>query len=193
MKRRIIVNISGALGYIATVFCWLWSTIIVLTSTNIMESLTTKRQPESYPEFMLPEFSFPEPVVYITVLIITIFMIGLSIYAVYKAPTEAVKQTSRATKKTASSLATLIHRAEEQPKEKQKILSAKLAFYIKLTLVFVPVLAVAITTSTNASNIQLPAGIAIMISASGGLFAIVFFGLQYSLAKLLKVPPNKLI
>lgn len=193
MKRRFIVNTAGVAGYLLAVFSWLWAAIILTTSTSLLESITRSRQTESYPEFMLPEITLPSPAITIILLIVTAVMIGISIYAIYKVPAESVKQTSRTTKKSAEAIATLIERSQSASAKKHRLLTSRLVLYLKLLLIVAPVMIVAGVIMFASKGMELAPSLALIISTGGSLLSLIFFVIQYSAAKLLKVPASQLL
>lgn len=193
--KHLIANIPGSAAYLFLLLGWMWAIVLIVTNTRLIESLTRDKNANQYQTTIVPEFSLPEPLVAFFVIAITAFMIGLTIYASFKAPKEAVRQTSRATRKTAVKLTPLLAKTEqpiEQPKAKKKLLTAKLIVYIKLSLAILPVLATVLIATLH-NRLNLDPNLAVATSAAISFTAVIFFAAQYGLARLFKIPAEKLL
>lgn len=193
MKRQLAANATGAIGYLWALLGWLWAAVLFLTSTRLLENLDREPIPSRYPTLDLPEITMPEPVSTALLLLVVAFMIGLSIYAFIKAPAEAVKQSSRVATKTASKIVANTSRNQPLPARKKRALTAKITIYIKLAATLLSTLIVGALAIFAADNMTLAPNLAILVAASISVAALISFAVQYLLAKLLKVPLDKLL
>lgn len=191
--KKFIANTAGAVGYLLVVLGWLWATVFLVTSVEFLENFTQNRQTESYSELTLPTMSIPDPVVVIVAIVVTVVMVGISVFAVYKIPAESIKQSSRVTKSSAENLTKLVERSKPLLVKKHQLLTRRLIVYIKLALAIIPTLIVAGLVLFTPNDMQLSPGLAMMITAGTSLLALVFFATQYLAARLLKVPTDKLV
>lgn len=194
-KRRFAANTVGAVGYLLIVLGWLWASILVLTNTGILDNLESEPQAASHSVPRLPEFTLPEPVTVIFLVIIVTLMIVATIYAIFKTPVEAVRQSSRVARTTAIKITPQkSHKTNKPiPAKERKLITARLTFYIKLALTLIPLLVVGGLTIFTHSELSLDPHLAVMISGVISILAILLFAAQYLIAYIFKLPLERLL
>lgn len=191
--KQFAVNSAGVVGYLFVLLGWIWALALVLTNTGLVDLFASEQPKSSPPAVSFPEFSLPEPIAIVLLAGLAVFMIGLSVYAFLKVPAEAIKQGSRAAHKAADKLAPVVARKKPLSKKKRLNLTARLVFYIKLALIVVPVAATAGLVVFVGSDLSLAPDLVIIVSAGTGAVAMLFFALQYALARITKLPLDKML
>ena len=190
-KQPIVANIFGGLGYISCVLQWLWSFILFLPAiigSGAIEALLPKTHTVQ-PTIVEPVPSTPSPFITIIAVIITIVVIGVTIFALVKLPLAVAKTGKKVTHEAAEFALPIIARHKALPEKKRRILTARLIRLIKLKLIVIPVIALFFVPQ---NDLPLPFDAILFVGAILAVGSLVWFGAQLILARLLHSPADRL-
>lgn len=190
--QQVVVNTVGSSSYLLSILAWAWALILLIAGSNLI-GIIESTQTNTKTPVELPAVSLPSSVTIILVVFITAVMIGLAVYALFKAPSGAVRTSSRTSRQAATKISRVITRHKLLPQKQRQQLSSKIVFYIKLVFAVTP--AAIVLVLVNWPNLELGIDNSIATLVSGGLtlLALLGFVLQYGLAWLLKVKLEKLL
>jgi hypothetical protein len=129
----------------------------------------------------------------ITTAVITVFMIGLSLYIIIKIPSTLIKASKKVVQ-TATENATplLLHAQNKKDTKKNRIkLTPLLTMIMKIILVFIPVIFSFMSQYLEKQTIDFY--IAIFVGILLACFSLLFFVFQYLIAELLMVKKQDIL
>lgn len=185
--KRKIVNFFGGLGYLLSMFEWLF--VIVIYTSAIKTFLTYIT-----PTVIKPVVS-PPPVfdirsnllIMIVAVIITVAAIILSIYVFVKTPTKVVQVTREAVHQSAEAITPVVlhvqHKMDTPKNHKKMVFNT--AVLLKALIVVIPVIACFFSQFTDKQMLSFSITIYTSLCLAG-LSALAFVS-QYVLARLLSV------
>jgi hypothetical protein len=119
--------------------------------------------------------------------VVVIVMVAITIYALISVPKSIIKTSNKMVHKTADTVTPLVIKAQHKQDTKtlRMKISSRLTFAIKVLLVLIPIA----LTAASGLLVDQPIDHSIAMIAGYGLasFSVVFFAVQYGLAKLLRV------
>ncbi len=180
-----IANSFGALGYFSAMIQWLWAFVIVgypLISHDRLSFLLPK--PSETPPPPSIEYGGFTPIVMIIAVIFTLCIIGLTIYALIRLPATIGRKGSIVTHHTASAITPLIAK-KHTTKMQQRLLSYRLTWWVKASLVLIPLLALVFASAETGLDRQ-------VVATVGGFCAVcsaLYFLIQRAIQWRGKLPP----
>ena len=188
--KQTFVNLIGVLGYMSLITQWLWATIIVvlpLINNEFFQNLFLPKASE--PSQSLPEIGFdpPEDVQILIAVLAVIFSLAMIIYALVSAPSMIGKTGKKITTTSAQKITPVIVKNKKITKKRQKKLSERLTWAVKFTLCIIPLLLLFIPVSHGynlTTEVIVVSGV-FMLAVS-----LFWFGLQYILARIWKIPTD---
>lgn len=189
---RLTANIFGVLGYAGVILEWIWLAAIFLPLLLHSEAIKwTIPEKTAHETMQYPGLSLPPTWLFAISAVVTIAMIALTIYIILKVPSSALKTTSKAAHHTADQLVPVVTHHKKISKKKERLISARIFFYLKLVATSLPVLLCFFVLLTPKLDISF--SLILLVTATASLLALVGFGLQVALAKLLNVPFDRLV
>lgn len=189
-KRALLANTFGTFGYISCLFQWLFVALLYLPVLLNNEQIKHFLLPENtqYTE-PVTAMGTPSPLLIGFAILFTVFMIGLTIVMLLRAPFSIAKTGKVVTTKAASKIVPLVTHRPLTP-TKKRILTNQLVKIIKLSLVLLPfgLCAVSILITT-----ALPSDVVVFASGLLAIGSLVWFLAQYLAARLFRVKLDKLV
>lgn len=188
-KRLMAANIFGTLGYASAIFQWVWS-LLLLSYPLITEN----------PSFFLPannQSHAPQPVeldpaltplITVVAVIATVFILALTIVAIIRLPKSIGSHASTLSKSTAKAVIPAITRKRKISKKERQRLSYKIILVLKLCIIVVPLLLLVFIKKVT----ELPVEAVWIIGVFSAACSIVYFTLQYAIARIGKLSGSKL-
>lgn len=190
-KSSLLANIFGTLGYLACLTAWSWIGIIFMPSILGNEHVEKLLIPMSAEDNLQPlTYSPPSIVSIVIAMIVTILVLGLTIYVLLRAPVSVAGTGKKATTKVAEATVPLITQRKNLPKDQKEVLTAQLIKVIKLIIILLPV---AVSFVGHAVQLPLPVDIVVLFSGILAMIGTFWFSAQYILARILKVPLENLV
>lgn len=186
-KGLLVVNVLGTFGYISLILQWLWVSVLFLP--GLIENDAIKG-------FLLPpatttnglQFEFHSPPLLATILaiIVTIAVLVVTAVVLIRLPSSISKSGKKATVKSAEKIIPILSHHHTLPAKKKRQLTLQTIRMIKLVLTVLPflLLFLVIVVPTALSN-----EIVMLVGAFLGLGTLLWFGLEYGLAHILKIDP----
>lgn len=139
-KRLMLVSFIGGIFYLLCLFQWLWSLVPFLPS--IIDTLNQTNQHTEQSSTPTPSLiSIGEVPTSVSLTIGIIFIIlatAATIYAIITLPSNAGKVGNKVARSTVRHIAPLTPHYEKLSEKKRLLLSARLMFYVKLSLLTAP-------------------------------------------------------
>lgn len=184
-----IANSFGSVGYFFCTLQWLWSTMLYF---SLIESFTNYITPVVETEEVV-QISYvvdksPDASLMVIAGIITVIIIIITIYALIKTPSTVVKASKTVVHGTATAVTPIVmrvqHRKIEDKVSRRKITS-RLIILLKILLVIIPIILAFTSAFLEVQKIDY--SIAIYASIWLASFSIIFFALQYIMARLFSI------
>jgi len=189
-KRALLANIFGTLGYLSCLFQWLFVALLylplLLDNEQIKGFLLPEPTKDSAP---IVAAGAPSPLLIGFAIIFTVFMLGLTIFLLLRAPITIARTGKTATTKTAGAIVPLVVHHPLSPAKKRR-LTTQLVKAVKLALILLPF---ALAFISLVVSTTLPFDIIMFGSAVLTIGSLLWFSAQYICARLLKVPIDKLV
>jgi hypothetical protein len=185
-------NFFGGIGYISVISQWLWSIALILPSILENESLKNLLLPQHTEATQAPVAVFDENslLMIIVAAVVTLVVLIITIVVLIRLPIALVRTSQKTVTHTVETLIPTITHHKPVSKKKRAILSTKLRVYIKLALCLVPVIPLVFVST---ATIGLDSSIALLVGTILAIGSTIWFLLQYSVAKMLKIPFEQLL
>ena len=185
-------NFFGSGGYISVISQWLWTIALVLPSLLKNESIKGFLLPQQTVSTQTPSALFNENsvILIIVAVIVTALVLIITVVVIIRLPIAIVRTSQKTVASTVEIIIPTLTRHKPVSKKKRALLSTKIRIYIKLALSLLPFIPL---TFIRSETIGLDQAIALLIGVILAIGSIIWFVLQYSTAKLLKIPFDKLL
>jgi hypothetical protein len=189
-KKALVANIFGTFGYISCLLQWLFVALLYLPL------LLDNKQ---FKEFLIPQqigastpmvtTGPPSPILIGFAVVFTVLMLILTIVIVLRAPVSIAKGGKKVTTVSANTITPLVmHR--ELPAAKKRLLTQRIIKMTKLGIIVVPVLLCMLSLLLTTA---LPAEVSVFIGALLAIGSLVWFSIQYIIARLFRIPLQILV
>ena len=181
--KRKLSNFFGALGYFACLMQWFWA---VMLYSSILKSAIVYFSPNTNEVVTKADAvvsSGPNMLSVIFAVIVTIFVLILTIYVLIKMPSTIIKTSKKAVSEAAEGVAPIVLKVQHKKDTKKNHikLTAQIIVVIKIILIIVPT---CLTFASQLLKTQIFGFyIAIFVGVWLAVFTVVFFILQYVIAK----------
>lgn len=182
-------NIFGVFGYVMALLAWTWIALIAAIPLinsgrlNFMLPQAPATPPPPIFEPLAPSFG-----TLLFGIITTVAVTLLALYSIYAVPRTVGKTGAKITKSTTKSLLPLVTRHQPITEQKAHLLSARLAFALKIGFSLLPILlSFFIPPTESISNLI---GLIVTGCLSGS--AIANFSVQMIAAQLFRIPKTQL-
>lgn len=183
-RRTQFVNTFGTLGYISLIFQWAWSLLLLFYPQ--LESGDSFFYPEYSPNASsVPSLSLaPTPLTVGIAILVTLFIIILTIIVVIRLPKTIGQQGGKITQTAATAVVPIITNHAKLPATKKRELSYRIATIFKCLLLLAPLVLVLFVSE----SVPLDSSLIIVIAGFTAACSALWFALQYGLALLLRIP-----
>lgn len=183
-RRTRVVNTFGTLGYLSLIFQWAWSLLLLFypqleSGHGFLYSGPTSTA-SAAPSFSLA----PTPLVVGISLLITLFVIIVTVIAIIKLPKTVGRQGGKIAQDAATAIVPVITHHAKLPEKKKRELSYRIVAGFKCILLIVPLALVLFVSET----VPLDSSLIIVIAGFTAACSALWFALQYGLALLLRIP-----
>jgi len=183
-----ISNLFGAFGYLSCSLQWLWAVLLYFSLINALflfvksndaVEVVDKAQVIASPSSDISVLIFSA--------IIIVVMLVLTIYVIIRIPSTIVKTSKKVVNETAEGLTPLLLKVQHKKDTKKRHLklSSRLIFVIKGILIIAPLILSLLSRLLSQQMVDYSVAVVISLWLAG--FSIVFFCLQYLLAKLFAI------
>jgi len=187
--RLKIVNFFGSVGYLACVFQWLWAILLYFSLIEgYAKSITPASEVHNTSPVSSPiNISSPDILQVLVVLAITVVMVAITIYIIIKMPSIVSNTSRKIVHQAADNIAPVVMQAQKKPfsKRNQQKLSSKIIIFLKVLLVFAPVIASIFSKLLDKQIMEFY--LVMIVTFWLASFSIVFFSAQYLFSWLFKV------
>lgn len=191
-KRTTFVNMFGGLGYLFCCMLWGWTGILYLPGLLENEHVTQLLLPAQHETVVTPTPPVEtSPLMIAFAVIVTIVVIIATIVIVLRMPVTIAKTGRSVTTKAAASALPLITHGHQLPPAKKRRLTVHLIKLAKLLLLTLPV--ALCYAGTFFIELSLQPDLALLISSSLALGALLWFTAQYLLADMFSVDNQYLV
>lgn len=190
-KRQLIVNTLGTFGYMSLILQWLWVSVLFLPS--LFENSTVKNfliPPSNAPEAPVIEFHSPPLLAIILAVIVTTAVLIITVMVLIRLPATISETGKKATLKSAEAIIPVLTHHRTLPAHKKRQLTIQTIRLIKFVFTLLPFLLLLLTAYVPTS---LPDEIVMLVGAFLALGTLLWFSLEYTVARILKVKPIKLV
>lgn len=187
-----LTNFFGGLGYLNCFLSWLWASLFYVSI--LLDSDYLQKEKIVEPMITKPPVStVTNPGSALLAAIVTVFIIGITIYVIYKVPKAIAKKSKNLIHDTAVRSVPLVNRFSHKKltKSRRLKLTPKIILFLKLFLVLIPIPAV-LATRLITGDFLLDSSTNLFISLILVAGCLMAFSIQYGLAWILKVKPDKI-
>jgi hypothetical protein len=185
-------NFFGGIGYISVISQWLWTIALVLPSILENESLKNLLLPQHTEATQTPIATFDENSLLMIIIatVVTVIVLVVTVVVLIRLPIALVRTSQKTVTHTVETIIPTITHHKPVSKKKRAVLSTKIRIYVKLALCLIPLIPL---TFVSTATIGLDSSIALLIGTILAIGSIIWFALQYGVAKLLKIRFEKLL
>lgn len=190
-KRLLVVTTLGTLGYTSLILQWLWVSVLLLPS--LFENASVKNfllPPPSTTEAPMIEFHSPPLLAMIFTIIITVAVLIVTVIILARLPAAISKTGKNVTRKSAEAIVPALTHHRTLPAQEKRQLTIQTIRLIKYIFTLLPFLLLFLTTYIPTS---LSGEIIMLVGAFLALGTLLWFGLEYAAARILKIKPTRLI
>lgn len=184
--KQKFTNFFGGLGYLGCAAQWLWILLLYFSYIRrIISSVTPIANVK--PVEVVPVIVQPvNPLMFVIGSIILITMIVITIFVIIKMPSTIAKTGQKIVHKSTESIIPIILNIQNKKTKRNKIkLTFGLTLIIKILLIIIPVILT--YTSQFIKDSTFDFYIAMYVSIFLFCISLIFFGIQYLLARLFSV------
>lgn len=185
-------NFFGGIGYISVISQWLWTIALVLPSILENETFKNLLLPQHTEATQSPVAVFDENslLMIVIAIVVTVVVLIVTVVVLIRLPIALVRTSQKTVTHTVETIIPTITHHKPVSKKKRALLSTKIRIYVKLALCLLPLIPL-VFVSTD--TIGLDSSIALLIGSVLAIDSIIWFSLQYGVAKLLKIRLEKLL
>lgn len=189
-RKALLANTFGTFGYIFCILLWGWTGVVYLPILLENDTITHILLPPENNTVAPPVPTESSPVIAFIAIGVTIAVVILTIIVLLRAPIMIAKTGKTVTMRAADSALPLITHGKPLPPAKKKRLTVQLIKLVKLLIVLLPIFAL---LPGLIIELALPFDIVLLTSSVLALIAILWFSLQYIIARLLAVESSQLV
>lgn len=181
-----LVTFLGGLGYLSVILQWLWAGMIVLPV--VLKNDTVRM-------FLLPQHtSHPapsattsglSPLLLFVAIMVTALVVLVSVVILIRLPLALAKTSHKAVAKTSNFVLPVVTHHKRLTPAKKRRLRAEIIVGLKLAACLAPLLLLGISFFITP---PLAVGLVFVVGLWLALSSLLWFGLEYLMAKLLKLP-----
>ena len=195
--KKGVTNLFGAFGYLACSMQWLWA---IALNFSLVKSLALFVSPNANNPVVEPTVeavsygnSGPNVLLIFIGIIFVVIMVALTIFILIKMPSTIVNAGKKVVHGAAENVTPLVLRAQHKKdnKKNHKKLSSQLVIILKIVLVVIP-LVLAYTSKFTESKI-FDFNIAMIVAIWMAGSSVIFFAVQYLLAKLFEIKKQDIL
>ena len=189
--RRRLVTAFGTLGYLFCIFQWLWSMVLFVPPLLHSEAKTILLPPPSA-QSSAPNFDFSGPSLLMTGIgiVVTLIVIIITLIILVRLPIGIAKTGHKVAESTAQAVLPIVTHHKKIPEKRRRLLTVRLIKVMKLLLVLVPAL---LLLGTLFVDVPLSNDLVFMVGGFLAIGSLVWFSLEYVIARWLEVPSESLI
>ncbi len=189
-KRLLLCNTFGTLGYMSTTLQWAWLLVVSLplfTQSKIAELILPSQQPTPIQPVTLQG---PSQLWVFVGLVVSIVVIVATFFVLLRLPVSVAKTGKKISDKSAAAVIPVVTRHKSITKKAKKKLSLRLVKLFKLALIIAPL---GLLLLTYFIQTTLAHDIVLFVGAFLTIGSLLWFSLQYIVARLLDVAPQLLV
>ncbi len=190
--KKIAVNLFGAIGYFFCSLQWFWATALYL---SVIQNFVVFISPEPSKKVNISSpavYLNPNPLTTALSVIILIIVVMFTLYITLKLPSTLAKTSKNIVHETAEKIApiTLKLQHKKDTKKMRLQLTPRIILIMKILLILVPILLAFMSQFIQKQSIDF--FIAMYVSLGLACLSLIFFAIQYSLARFLPVKYQEL-
>lgn len=188
--KQSLANVFGALGYISLLLQWVWTALVIGTPIVASDFFKNAFLPKesSVPAEAL-SMNVPEPIGIIFMFLAIIFAIGVTIYAVLAVPRNIARTGQRLTRSSAQVIIPHVTHHKHISEKRRKTLLERITWSIKIGLTILPAAALGFRPD---EMIGLSHGVIIGVGLFCAVATVLWFGLQFIVAKVAKLDSRQI-
>ena len=190
-KRQLVVNTFGTFGYISLILQWLWVSVLFLP--QLFENERVKdffMPPTNITQAPSIELHAPPLLATVLAIAITVAILIITIVILARLPIAVSKTGKKTVLSTAEKIIPVITHHQKLPAKKKRQLTVQIIRIVKFVFTLLPFLLLVLVVFVPTS---LPDEIVMFVGGFLALTTLVWFSLQYGLARILNVEPMKLV
>jgi len=190
-KRQIIVNTFGTFGYISLILQWLWVSVLFLP--QLFENETVKdffMPPANITQAPSIELHAPPLLATVLAIAITVAILIITIVILARLPIAVSKTGKKTVLSTAERIIPVITHHQKLPAKKKRQLTVQIIRIVKFVFTLLPFLLLVLVVFVPTS---LPDEIVMFIGGFLALCTLLWFSLEYGLAKILRIEESNLV
>jgi len=185
------VTFLGGLGYLSVILQWLWTGMIVLPAFLKNDTVRLLLLPHPVHQPNAPVHSAPlSPLLLFVAILVTALVMIVSVVILIRLPLTLAKTSHKAVAKTSDFVLPVVARHKRLTPAKKRQLTVEIVIILKLVACVAPLLLLGVSFFITT---PLPASLIFVGGAWLALSSLVWFGLEYFLAWLLKIPFGKIL
>lgn len=199
MNKVKFTNFFGKTGYFFGALQWLIVFALYFTwiATYFIEPMQPSAPTKEPSAPVAPPSSADEPsiILIIVAAVVVMGMVALTLYALWRIPGAVASAGHKVVEGTAKKAAPLVLKVQHKPENKKKVLRIQARFIVllKVLMVLLPIGLAWLTQFLSLSLQVLAPSLALAIVAFSAVPVVFFFGLQYALMWVYKIPLKKIL
>lgn len=187
-----IANFFGGLGYLSIIMQWMWSLALLVPALLENDSLKTLLLPDAPSErdTQIIQVSGDSILMIVIAVAVTIIVLAVTLVILIRLPITLVRASRKTFDTAVEAALPVVSHHKKITKKRQRALSIRIKRILKLLAVLIP-----LTPFTFSSFIDfgLDTSIALFVATAFALVSIIWFAMQYGLAKLQKLNESDLL
>lgn len=184
-----LANVFGSFGYLAVILVWFWMSLILCwpyIQDSGLRDVFLPQQRISHTEISQP--GLPQPLQIIIMVSAIIFSVGVCLYAIYAIPRTIGRAGKKATSAgTNTTLSHVAYHHKPLSSARKKRLYEYISWSIKLIMLLLPTLLLFIPPKSGGI---IPHDVSLLVGAVLSGIALMWFALQYLIAKIARLDPQ---
>ena len=187
-RATLATNIVGTLGYFSVLLQWAWTFLILCYPLLVDDNSILLPPKPIHPMHTHADSLSTSPIMIIVALVVTAFILALTVIVLVKLPKKVGQQGARVTHQAADAVIPLIVGHKALPKKKQLKLSYRITLIVKTSLIIIPVIGLFFIPS----SVPLDITIIWYVGIFRACWSVFYFGLQQLIGIITKLPLSKL-
>lgn len=187
--KLLVVHILAVLAYLALLFEWTMLALPYIAGAIKSDAYKSILADHPRPVVEPASQALPEWAVLVIAGVLLIGTLAAVAISLYRAPKAIVETGEKITRQAAEAIMPVVTRRHHIPAMKQAVLTARLVFYIKLTLLIIPMIVALFVPLPDQS--KLTREILLIVVGSSGAWALLLFGLQHGATRIFHISSHK--
>ncbi len=191
--KQTLVSFTGGVAYLSIILQWVWTGVVLLPSLLQIEAIRNLFLPQPVEQTkQVAEATSSSPLMIAIAAVITLVVIIACAVILIRLPIAAARGARAASITATAAVLPVVTQKRKMSEKKQRRLSAIFLWWTKFTAALLPSALIWLIYLLPSNQLLLPAPIAIFVASILAIGSFIWLITEYGLARILKIPIEKI-